>query len=137
MHSDSIRIEDLYNLATEDVHIRQRVFSYLLRFGRKGEAVIFTEEDDETEAQIWERKKQSRNNQHNTEAVIHKKAISESVVDENTNFTQRLRMTNQILSEQSKDPILQQLKAKIQNEEHSEEMLLQDYRYKHYLNNLD
>ena len=58
-------------------------------------------------------------------------------MDENTNFTQKLRRTNQILSEQSKDPVLQQLKTKSQNEEHSEAILLQDYRYKHYLNNLD
>ena len=37
-------------------------------------------------------------------------------IDEITNFTQKLRRTNQILLEQSKDPILRQLKAKIQNE---------------------
>ena len=33
--------------------------------------------------------------------------------------------------------MLHQLKAKIQNEEYSEEILQQSYRYKHYLNNLD
>ena len=58
-------------------------------------------------------------------------------MDEITNFTQKLRRTNQILLEQSKDPILLHLKAKIQNEEYSEEILQQDIRYKHYLNNLD
>ena len=97
----------------------------------------FFEEDDETEAQNWECKKQSRNNHYNTEAVIHVGTMSENVVDKITNFSQRLRRTNQILLEQSMDPILQQLKAKIQNEEYSEEILLQDYRYKHYLDNLD
>ena len=39
--------------------------------------------------------------------------------------------------EQSKDPILLQLKAKIQNEKYSGEILQQDIRYRHYLNNLD
>ena len=58
-------------------------------------------------------------------------------MDEITNFTQKLRRTNQILLEQSKDPTLLHLKAKIQNEEYSEEILQQDIRYKHYLNNLD
>ena len=64
-------------------------------------------------------------------------AISENLVDEIINFTQKLRRTNQILLEQSKDPILRQLKAKIQNEDYSEELLQQDIRYKQYLNNLD
>ena len=52
-------------------------------------------------------------------------------MDEIINFTQQLRKTNQILLEQSKDPILQQLKAKNQKEENSEEILQQDIRYKH------
>ena len=57
------------------------------------EQIFFTEEDDETEAQSWERKKQSRNNYQNTEAVIHNNAISENVVDKITNFSQRLHRT--------------------------------------------
>ena len=48
-----------------------------------------------------------------------------------------MQRTNQILLEQSKDPILLQLKAKIQKEEYSEEILQQDIRYKYYLNNID
>ena len=101
------------------------------------EQVFFTEDEDETEAQIWERKKQGRNRLIDQEAIIQIDAISENIVDEITNFTQKLRRTNQILLEQSKDPILQQLKAKIQNEENSEEILQQDTRYKHYLSNWD
>ena len=100
-------------------------------------SVFFTEEDNETEEQIWERKRQSKEGLKVTETVIQIDAISETVVDEFTNFTQKLRRTNQILLEQSKDPILLQLKAKIQNEEYSEEILQQDIRYRHYLNNLD
>ena len=101
------------------------------------EQVFFTEEDNETEEQIWERKRQSKAGLKVDETVIQIDTISENVVDEITNFTQKLRRTNQILLEQSKDPILLHLKAKIQNEEYSEEILQQDSRYKHYLNNLD
>ena len=71
------------------------------------------------------------------ETVIHIDAISEKTIEEITNFTQKLRRTNQILLEQSKDPILLQLKAKIQKEEYSEDILQQDIRYKYYLNNMD
>ena len=84
------------------------------------EQVSFTEHDNETEAQIRERKKQSRNNLIDQEVVIQIDTKSENIVDGITNFTQKLRRTNQILHEQSKDPILRQLKAKIQNEEYSE-----------------
>ena len=104
---------------------------------QKRNHVFFTEQDEETEAQIWERKKQSRYNLIDHEGIIQIDAISENIADELTNFTQKLRKTNQILLEQSKDPILRQLKAKIQNEDYSEEILQQDIRYKHYLNNLD
>ena len=99
--------------------------------------LFFTEEDDETEHQIWERKQQSKKSLMVPETVIQIDAISENIVDEITNFTQKLRRTNQILLEQSKDPILRQLKAKIQNEDYSEKILQKDIRYKQYLNNSD
>ena len=81
------------------------------------EQVFFTEEE-----QIWERKRQSKAGLKVSETVIQIDAISENV-EEITNFTQKIRRTNQILLEPSKDPILLQLKAKIQNEEYSEEIL--------------
>ena len=71
------------------------------------------------------------------ETVIHIDAKSENTIEEITNFTQKLRRTNQILLEQSRDPILLQLKTKLQKEEYSEEILQQDIRYKYYLNNID
>ena len=101
------------------------------------EQIFFTEQDNETEEQIWERKKQSKKGLMVPETVIHIDAISENTIEEITNFTQKLRRTNQILLEQSKDPILLQLKAKLQKEEYSEEILQQDFRYKYYLNNID
>ena len=101
------------------------------------EQVFFTEEDNEAEQQIWERKQQSKKGLMVPETVIHIDAISENTVEEITNFTQKLRRTNQILLEQSRDPILLQLKAKLQKEEYSEEVLQQDIRYKYYLNKID
>ena len=101
------------------------------------EQVFFTEEDNETEERIWERKRQSKTGLKVAETAIQIDAISENVVEEITNFTQKLRRTNQKLLEQSKGPILLQLKAKIQNEEYSEEILQQDIRHRHYLDNLD
>ena len=101
------------------------------------EQVFFTEEDSETEEQIWERKQQSKKGLMVPETVIQIDSVSENTVEEITNFTQKLRRTNQILLEQSKDPILLQLKAKIQKEEYSEDILQQDIRYKYYLNNID
>ena len=70
------------------------------------------------------------------ETVIQIDTISENTVEGITNFTQKLRRTNQILLEQSRDPILLQLKAKLQKEEYSEEILQQDNRCKYYLNNI-
>ena len=101
------------------------------------EQVFFTEEDNETEQQIWERKQQSKKRLMVPETVFQIDAISETTVGEITNFTQKLRRTNQVLLEQSRDPILLQLKAKLQKEEYSEEFLQQDIRYKYYLNNID
>ena len=95
------------------------------------EQVFFTEEDNETEEQIWERKRLSKAGLKFNESIIQIDTIFKNVVDEITNFTQKLRRTNQILLEQSKDSILLQLKAKIQNEEYPEEILQQDIRYKH------
>ena len=95
---------------------------YVQTAGVAEEEQVFFTEQEETETQTWERKKQSRNNVIDQESVIQIDAISETIVDEITNFTQKLRRTNQILLEQSKDPILHQLKAKIQNEDYSEEI---------------
>ena len=78
------------------------------------EQVFFTEEDNETEEQIWERKKQSKKGLKVPEPTIQIDAITENSVDEITNFTQKLPRTNQIFLEQSRDQTLRQLKAKIQ-----------------------
>ena len=48
-----------------------------------------------------------------------------------------MKRTNQIIIEQSKDAVLQLLKAKLLHEEYSENLLHQDARYRHYANNLE
>ena len=96
------------------------------------EQVFFTEEDNETEEQNRERKKQFKKWLKVPETVIQFDAISENTVCRITNFTQKLWRTNQILLEQSKGPILLQSKANIPKEDYSEEILWQDNRYKHY-----
>ena len=90
------------------------------------EQVFFTEEGDETEEQIWERMRLSKERHKVDEAVIHIDDICKNKVDEVPNFTQKLRRTNQILMDQARDTILLQLETKIQNEEYSEEILQQD-----------
>ena len=87
------------------------------------EQVFFTEHDDETEAQIWERKKQNRNKTIDQEVVIQIDAISENIVDEITNFTQKIRRTNQILLEQSNDPILPKFRMKFTLKKFSNKIL--------------
>ena len=52
--------------------------------------MFFTEEGDETE-EIWERKKLSKKGHKVDETVILIDAISENIVEEITNFTQKLR----------------------------------------------
>ena len=88
--------------------------------------VFFTEENNETEEQIWEGMKQSQKGLKVPGPIFQNDAISENTEDEITNFTRKLRRTNQIILEQSKDQILRQLKAKILKEEYSEEIVQQD-----------
>ena len=65
--------------------------------------VFFTEEDDETEEQIWDRMKTSKMGHKVDETAKHIDAISENSVDEITNFTQKLPPTNQKLFEKAKN----------------------------------
>ena len=101
------------------------------------EQVFFTKEDNEAAEQIWEKNKQSKTGLKVPDIVKKIDTVSKNNVDEITHFTQNLRRTNQIISEHSTDTILLQLKAKIQKEKYSEEILQQDIRNKHYLNNFD
>ena len=127
--------EKLFLKIREDVETRPIEVNVQSAGASDEEQIFFT--DNETEEQIWERKQQSKTGLNVPESVIQINAISEKILEEITNFTQKLQRTNQILLEQSKDPILLHLKAKIQKEEYSEKILQQDIRYKFYLNNID
>ena len=48
-----------------------------------------------------------------------------------------MRKTNQIIIEQFKNAVLQQLKAKLLHEQYSENVLQQEARYRYYANNLE
>ena len=50
---------------------------------------------------------------------------------------QKLTNINTVAIEQNNDVILQQLKLKLQKEEYSETILIQDIRYQHYIRQLD
>ena len=110
----------------EDVETRPIEVNFQSAGVSEEKRVFFTEEDNETEQKIWERKQQSKKGLMVPATVIQIDAISQNTVEEITNFMQKVRRTNQILLEQSRDPILLQMKAKLQKEEYSEEILQQD-----------
>ena len=99
------------------------------------EQFFFTEDDYETEQQMWERKLRAKQNPANTESTISIETMATNIVKTDATIKSRLSKTSQIAAEQTKDGTLVQLKAKIQGEDYSEMMLHQDIRYKHYLRN--
>ena len=101
------------------------------------EQIFYTEDDNETEEQIWERKKQSRNNTPTDQPKIVIDSMLVNIPTTHEDINEKLQKTVQIVVEQSKDPLLLQIKAKLQNQEYSEEILAQDVRYRHYNSNMD
>ena len=71
------------------------------------------------------------------EPTVTIETLSTNLVKQQPDIQVRLRKTNQIIIEQSKDAVLQQLKAKLLHEDYSENILQQDARYRHYANNLE
>ena len=101
------------------------------------EQIFYTNDDDETEEQYWARKEAIRKNPATDEPTVTIQTLSTNLVKQHPDIQVRLRKTNQIIIEQSKDAVLQQLKAKLLHEEYSENLLHQDARYRHYANNLE
>ena len=101
------------------------------------EQISYTNDDDETEEQYWARKEAIRKNPATDEPTVTIQTLSTNLVKQHPDIQARLRKTNQIVIEQSKDAVLQQLKAKLLHEEYSENLLHQDARYRHYANNLE
>ena len=101
------------------------------------EQIFYTNDDDETEEQYWARKEAIRKNPATDEPTFTVQTLSTNLVKQHPDIQVRLRKTNQIIIEQSKDAVLQQLKAKLLHEEYSENLLHQDARYRNYANNLE
>ena len=101
------------------------------------EEIFYTNDDDETEEQFCARKEAIRKNPATDEPTVTIQTLSTNLVKQHPDTQVRLRKTNHIIIEQSKDAVLQQLKAKLLHEEYSENLLHQDARYRHYANNLD
>ena len=101
------------------------------------EQIFYTNDDDETEEQYWARKEAIRKNPATDEPTVTIQTLSTNLVKQHPDIQVRLRKTNQIIIEQPKDAVLQQLKAKLLHEEYSENLLHQDARYRHYANNLE
>ena len=101
------------------------------------EQIFYTNDDDETEEQYWTRKETIRKNPAIDEPIVTIQTLSTNLVKQQPDIEVRLRKTNQIIIEQSKDAVLQQLKAKLLHEEYSENLLQPDARFGHYANNLE
>ena len=101
------------------------------------EQIFYTNDDDETEGQYWAWKEAIRKNPAIDEPTVTIQTLSTNLVKQHPDIQVRLRKTNQIIIEQSKDAVLQQLRAKLLYEEYSENLLQQDARYRNYTNNLE
>ena len=75
------------------------------------EQIFYTNADDETEEQYWARKEAIRKNPATDEPTVTIQTMSTNLVKQHPDVQARLRKTNQIIIEQSKDAVLQQLKA--------------------------
>ena len=104
----------------------------------KEEQLYYTEDDNETEEQIWQRKKQARDSTtHQLPDISFEKFSIHHNNYQKISICQKLANTNTVAIEENNDVIVQQLKLKIQKEEHSETILTQNTRYQHYLRHLD
>ena len=71
------------------------------------EQIFYTNDDDETEEQFWARKEAIRKNPATDEPTVTIQTLSTNLVKQHPDIQVRLRKTNQIIIEQSKDPVLQ------------------------------
>ena len=101
------------------------------------EQIFYTNDDDETEEQYWARKEAIRKIPAIDEPAVTIQTVSKNLIKQQTEIQVRLQKTHQIIIEQSKDAVLQHLKAKLLHEEYSENVLQQVARYRHYASNLE
>ena len=102
------------------------------------EQIFYTDDDEETEEQIWKRKQDARSNPTNQPPDI---LLDHLSTHDNTQFQtqniQKLAKPTTMAIEQQNDLILHQLRLKLQKEEYSETILQQDSRYRHYCRQID
>ena len=84
------------------------------------EQIFYTNDDDEKEERFWARKEAIRRNPASAETSITIRSVSTRLIKQQTEIQVRLRKTNQIIIEQSKDAVLQQLKSKLLHEDNLE-----------------
>ena len=70
------------------------------------EQIFYTNDDDETEEQYWARKGAIRKNPAIEEPTATIQTLSTNLVKQQPEIHVRLRKTNQIITEQSKDAVL-------------------------------
>ena len=103
----------------------------------KEKQIFYTEDDDETEEQIRERKEARAHPTNQLPDISFEKcATHESVYHKFFTF-QKLSNTNSLAIVQNNDIILQQLQLKILKEDYSETILLQDNRDHLYCRQFD
>ena len=95
------------------------------------EQIFYTNDDDKTEEQYWARKEAIRKDPALDEPAVTIQTFSAKLIKQQAEIQIQLRKTNQIIIEQPKDAVLQQLKAKLLHEEYSENVLQQGTRYWH------
>ena len=100
--------------------------------------IFYTDDDEETEEQLWQRKKEARSNPTNQlpDITLDKLSLHKSIQIQ-TPTLQKLAKPITMAIEQNNDITLQQLRLKLQKEEYSETILQQDSRYRHYCRQLD
>ena len=100
--------------------------------------IFYTDDDEETEEQLWQRKKEARSNPTTQlpDITLDKLSLHKSTQIQ-TPTLQKLAKPITMAIEQNNDITLQQLRFKLQKEEYSETILQQDPRYRHYCRQLD
>ena len=126
-----LRIRELIPTTPTELHVQSAGVA-------EEEQTYYTDDDDETEEEIWQRKQRARDNpSHQSPDISFEKfSIHQSNV-QTLSISQKLTNIITVVIEQNNDVNLQQLKLKLQKEEYSETILIQDIRYQHYLRQLD
>ena len=102
------------------------------------EQIFYTEDDEETEEQIFQRKKAARDHPANQLPDISFEKVTTHKSDYHKLSTfQKLSYANSIAVERNNDVILQQLRLKILKECYSETILLQNHRYQQCCRQMD